>query len=114
MILTAGYWEFEPGGTYEYGLDPTKSIGIITPNTFNGITILYLYTGWDSGSSSFTTYFLLGGSHSQSVFTSIAANGNTLLSAGVTNYHDYGTQTLWYWEGSNVFTATINYPVVIT
>ena len=109
--LVSGYVD-QGGGDYSYGYNfAAPVLGSITPNTFNAISIKTLLTAFTSGA--FSTTFILAGSQTQAVFTSIVVGATTLTSASA-SYTDAGTFTIWTWAGSNVFSAETTYTAVIT
>lgn len=79
-----------------------SQFGSISPTSFNGMPFFSLMTSSQSPTPvNYTTILEVLGSLSQSTFTSITANGKTLLSASATYSFD-GALTHWTWIGTSV------------
>ena len=101
------------GGTADfYGINPGFG-GSITPATYGWETIFDLSSRYLSGVIDSTTLAILGANLPQGFFTSLTANGFTLLSAAADTFTSNGSGATWKYNGVPMFPAIGTYPVVI-
>lgn len=90
------------------------SFGSISPTTYGGFTIEYLYSFYP-GASGTGSLVLTGDSSppTQDLFTSITVGGETRLSASAT-FFGSGNSRTWYWPGATLVTAAGELEVTFT
>jgi hypothetical protein len=111
FTLTAGATPV-PGYTYiGKGITGFGNYGAISPTSYNGATILEIYSGQGFPPIDNTT-LVLNGTIAQDAFTSITVNGVTFNSVDAS--YSTGATTSWQWIAAPVFPSIGTYFISFT